>query len=325
MAAPDVLSYRPDNAANTGNEREPFPHYPILILGAGQGTGAEIAKEFAKQGYQVIIGTRSQEKFEAVAEEIRQAGGTEPQSFIADITDPAQVEAAYNSLNLEPGTPLHFFPIAAGGFERMWTPVVKAIVPINKAAKNNWSVTKEMFETATANIKTNVLKPETSEFAFNVNVKGTLYVAGLLARRGHLAKESKTVYTSSSGSDNTDPDHPEDYQGPWFYWPIGSTKQLAVQGLEEIVAQTGGTFINTVAPEILGTDVGKLLDLLVSLCRLIGEEVEVPTVTKDQVARAIYLEATRKTGDKNRKIYVTDHGVFVTQPEEFRKPLSPYL
>jgi NAD(P)-dependent dehydrogenase (short-subunit alcohol dehydrogenase family) len=66
-----------------------------LVTGGGSGIGAGIAKRLAEQGAKVTLVGRTQAKLDAVAAEIRAAGG-EARATAADVRDYAAVEAAVN-------------------------------------------------------------------------------------------------------------------------------------------------------------------------------------------------------------------------------------
>lgn len=63
----------------------------VLITGGSRGIGAECARRFAAAGYAVAVNYhRSEERAQALAEEIRAAGGV-AELFRADVSDSAQV------------------------------------------------------------------------------------------------------------------------------------------------------------------------------------------------------------------------------------------
>jgi len=53
-----------------------FSEKTAIITGASRGIGAETAREFARQGARVVLAARSGSEIEALAEEIRAAGGS---------------------------------------------------------------------------------------------------------------------------------------------------------------------------------------------------------------------------------------------------------
>ncbi len=68
-----------------------------LVTGASQGIGAAIARALADRGARVVLAARSVDKLEALAEEIRSAGG-EARSLALDISDPAAATEALGTL-----------------------------------------------------------------------------------------------------------------------------------------------------------------------------------------------------------------------------------
>lgn len=67
-----------------------------VILGAGssQGVGGALAHRFAKEGLHVVISGRSEDKVEAVAEEVRAAGGS-AEGKKADLTSETDLDALF--------------------------------------------------------------------------------------------------------------------------------------------------------------------------------------------------------------------------------------
>ena len=63
-----------------------------VVTGASSGIGAATAKQFAAEGFRVVLGARREDKLEAVAEEIRAAGG-EATVYKVDVTSDDDVGA----------------------------------------------------------------------------------------------------------------------------------------------------------------------------------------------------------------------------------------
>jgi NAD(P)-dependent dehydrogenase (short-subunit alcohol dehydrogenase family) len=88
-----------------------------VVLGAGPGTGAAIARRFAREEFTVALMARTEDSLHAIREDIRARGGA---AIVvpADATDPASVAAAFARVRAEVGDPAVFvynvgdFPIA---------------------------------------------------------------------------------------------------------------------------------------------------------------------------------------------------------------------
>ena len=57
-----------------------------LVTGASQGIGADIARRLARQGARVVVAARSEDKLQALAEELR-AAGAEAAAWAVDLSD----------------------------------------------------------------------------------------------------------------------------------------------------------------------------------------------------------------------------------------------
>jgi len=77
-------------------------NHVAVVTGASSGIGWSLAKRLASAGYKVGLLARRQEKLVALADEIRQAGGTAAIAA-ADVGDRGQVLAAVQSLRQELG------------------------------------------------------------------------------------------------------------------------------------------------------------------------------------------------------------------------------
>ncbi|MFG2568240.1 SDR family NAD(P)-dependent oxidoreductase [Streptomyces sp. NPDC048567] len=70
-----------------------FDGYAVLITGAGRGIGAATARLLASEGARVLVTDLDGDRAEAVAAEIRAAGGA-AEALVCDVADRAAVEAA---------------------------------------------------------------------------------------------------------------------------------------------------------------------------------------------------------------------------------------
>lgn len=72
-----------------------------IVAGVGPGTGASVARKFAK-AYPVVLLARSAENYEPLAEEINSSGGT-ALGISTDISDSASVKNAIQAIKKEFG------------------------------------------------------------------------------------------------------------------------------------------------------------------------------------------------------------------------------
>ena len=83
----------------------PTPDTTVLITGASSGIGAGLAREFARRGWRVALAARRAEQLEALAAEIRTAGG-QATAHRADVTvdgDLARVVTELAAQGIKPG------------------------------------------------------------------------------------------------------------------------------------------------------------------------------------------------------------------------------
>jgi short-subunit dehydrogenase len=58
-----------------------------LILGAGPGVGRALALEFAKEGYDIALGSRTTAKLRSIVSEVKASTGRRAVAFATDATD----------------------------------------------------------------------------------------------------------------------------------------------------------------------------------------------------------------------------------------------
>ncbi len=114
-----------------------------LVTGAGRGIGAAIARTFAAAGAEVVLASRTERELEALAAEIRAAGGSaRPLPF--DVTERAAVEDAFSHLsaldilvnNAGVNRPQRFLEVDEETLDRMLALNVKAAFLVaQKAAR----------------------------------------------------------------------------------------------------------------------------------------------------------------------------------------------
>lgn len=75
----------------------PLDHSLAVVIGAGPGLGAGVARRFAREGFALVLVARSQDTLDATAAELRAAGAT-VETVTADAGDPAAFRAAMTAL-----------------------------------------------------------------------------------------------------------------------------------------------------------------------------------------------------------------------------------
>lgn len=68
-----------------------------VIVGVGPGLGSAVSRKFAKEGYTVFLVSRTANKLEAAKDAIESEGGSAV-ALPCDVTDPRQVEAAFEGI-----------------------------------------------------------------------------------------------------------------------------------------------------------------------------------------------------------------------------------
>ena len=71
---------------------KPVADQIVVVMGASSGIGRATALRFAEQGATVVVAARGEPGLKSLVAEIEAAGGTAT-AAVADVTDPAQMEA----------------------------------------------------------------------------------------------------------------------------------------------------------------------------------------------------------------------------------------
>ncbi|MFC8967070.1 SDR family NAD(P)-dependent oxidoreductase [Streptomyces sp. NPDC057094] len=91
----------------------------IAVIGAGPGLGTAVARRFGREGFGIALVSRDQERVDALAAELADAGLT-ARGFAADVRDPKALAAALDAVPeaLGPVEVLQYSPIPHPDFMR---------------------------------------------------------------------------------------------------------------------------------------------------------------------------------------------------------------
>lgn len=209
---------------------EPKKERVILITGANQGVGFQVAKELAEKGLTVLVGSRNFEKGQAAAKEI----GTNAIPIQLDVTDPASIAAAAERIRNEFGK-LDVLINNAG---------------ISRSERNNIALEDYKTLYGTSTISLNEVRA-----IWETNVFGTLAVYQAMLPLLHLSTDARIVNVSSgvgSMTLNASPDFP--YRKMYSPGYAGSKSAMNIMALAMMVEhENDGIKVNLVSPEFTKT------------------------------------------------------------------------
>lgn len=306
---------------------------PVLLLGGGSGTGLLLAWRLSLEGRIVYIGTRSPEKFNSIRDSVVKSGGTEPKPFIADIKNPAETKEAYENMGLSEGQVVDYFPFAAGGFEPLMRKIARPLVRLKREFDRDGSISEKSAMAATKEMREFTTTESALAFANETNIEAPIKLAEHLVKNGHLDFSSTIAVLSSSISKYTNPYNIDIYPGPWLYYPVGRSKAEGAHKLKALSEKLGATFIDFVAPYIIGTGMGDFFvgfePVFEALHKIKSKDkFKFPAVSMGDVVDAILSEISKNGSSllRNRDVYILPKGlVQYIPPEGFDKPTIPYL
>lgn len=304
---------------------------PILILGATSKISAEIVFNLAIQEYPVILGSRgsdaSRTKIDELSARIVQRGGLAPDTFYADISDPNQVNAAFRNLRIDKGRPIDFLPLAAEGFRGVRRELGEVFVRVRKSFRQE-NLTEEQLIAETEAVKKIMMKPEIIEAARETNRWGVLRVFdGLRERENIVPGETRVGTLASNISDYTDPKNMEYYPGPYFYPPVGITKNELTGDLSEMAERGDFIYFDVVAPPVGGTEVGEWGKSIADWIRFVKPILDIPLISFEDTAKGFtqaFLKAKINLAAL-QKWYILAGGKLTTKRPDWPIPLVPYL
>ena len=150
-----------------------------LVTGASKGLGKAIALALAQAGARVALGSRDEARLNAVADEIRAAGGS-ASVFAADVADEAQVAAVRDAIAAQFGGTLHILVNNAG---------INIRKPVTDFTLAEWN------SVLTTNLTSVFLMCR----AFVPMMKGRGYgrIINLTSMMSHISLPGRTAYSAS--------------------------------------------------------------------------------------------------------------------------------
>jgi NAD(P)-dependent dehydrogenase (short-subunit alcohol dehydrogenase family) len=145
--------------------KAPLTGRTILVTGGTSGAGLTGAIAWAHLGAQIVVGSRSEERYREVAARI-DTGRVHP--FIADLAEPSSIDLALDALERSGVVPTDIVHSAAGGLEPMVRPLLRAAVAQRKrppGPERDAALAKHRDEMASR-------ASEASAMAWRVNVDG---------------------------------------------------------------------------------------------------------------------------------------------------------
>jgi NAD(P)-dependent dehydrogenase (short-subunit alcohol dehydrogenase family) len=198
----------------------------VLVTGANQGIGLQIAKEFATHGFAVLLGSRNFERGQAAAREV----GPDAHALQLDVTDEASVAAAAERVRQE--------------FGRLDVLIQNAAIS-NTSRRPDQSIAEYAKTTRPSNVSIDEMRA-----VWDTNVFGVLAVYQAMLPILRKTPNSRIVNVSSGTSSlqrNLDPSYPwRSIFGPVY--PASKTALNALTVAMAIELELEGIKVNAVSP-----------------------------------------------------------------------------
>ena len=300
----------------TINETERGKSNIAFVTGGTGGTGSEIVRLLAKEGRRVIVGTRTDKKFQELKESLPHPDSSLIESFVVDLTDAEGVDAALEELDLGFGETVDYYPLAAGGFDAAMWDFGRAFGKLTLQLKKNRKLEADQLQRSRDDFK--AISEAVFDQARRINSEATLALGRRLMDQGLLNQGSKIIYLASTVSEITRIalEHPDNagkrldevYVGPEHYRAIGITKAEAAINLAYLARGAGAMYYNIVASVILKTPIGDLMDRFVPVLeeasRVGNEKFALPTPTASEIAEIIVRVTKTPLAEDEREVTI---------------------
>ena len=204
----------------------------VLITGANQGIGLQVAKELVAKGFTVLMGSRNLERGESAAQEV----GSGAHALQLDVTNQASIAAAAERIRRE--------------FGRL------DILIQNAAISNTTKKSGQTVEEYSKSVRASVVSMAEMRAVWDTNVFGVLAVYQAMLPLLREAPAARIINVSSgvgSLTRNSDPAAP--YRK--IYGPVYSASKTALNGLTLAMAielEAEGIKVHAVSPGFTKTN-----------------------------------------------------------------------
>ncbi|HPR30472.1 MAG TPA: SDR family NAD(P)-dependent oxidoreductase [Prolixibacteraceae bacterium] len=232
---PDELKFLTIGRLPQKTTRESLSGKICVITGTTSGVGYEAALRIARAGAKIVMIVRNRQKAEYLCETLRSLSGEEPDYYIADFTDLAQVRNAA------------------------------------EAIRNQYPRIDILINNAGVHMTRRRLTPEGHETAFCVNHLASFLITGILLRTMVKSAPSRIIQVNSEGHrfnglriDDLDWAKRGYYRGLQGYGAAKTAQLMTVWELNDLLRGKGVT-INAVHPGAVKSNIGHNNGILYNL------------------------------------------------------------
>lgn len=237
----------------------PWSETRVLFTGGSHGTGLAAAIELHRLRAEVILGSRSHQRYTEALDEFRKQiptfDGERVSPFIADLSQPENAIISFKGLVDKGKTPTDIVHASAGGMESFLSKLGLGLVRLRRTQEKDPEAFEAQREALQSQIKENVAASMPAASA--VNFEGPSYFFESI--KGKLPDKAFLVNYSSLWSSFLK-------NVPGFYEGIATTKhmfELWMQDAAPRFARRGGTLVIISGGIIMDADVGKAISRFV--------------------------------------------------------------
>ena len=220
----------------------------VLVTGGSSGIGLALVRALHERGAEVVVGTRRRERFDAIAAEL---GGGRLHPFLADLTDPAELDSALAAMTAEAPAVTDLVHSAAGGLEPIVRDLLRRVMGLRR-------VPPEQRESALRSAREEVarLVAENRSAAMAINFEAPVRLVSRLVPalpRGGTVSFYSSLWSTFYGAAPV----------PRFYASVAESKLALERWLEERApgwAERGLSTVIVSGHTTRDTSMGQLID-----------------------------------------------------------------